>query len=78
MTDINLYIFFQFGNFRAYFWHGMLEYTKIKSITHFLEIENEHYKHLEIQQATNKYLAMRQLQFDPVLPEPSAQNSSLN
>ena len=48
--------------------------NKIKSITHILEIDNEHSKHLEIQQVRNIYLSMQQLQFYQVVLESSAQN----
>ena len=49
----------------------------IKSITHILEIENEHYKHLDLHQAINKYLAMQKLQFNPVFLASTAQNMVL-
>ena len=41
------------------------------SITHILEIDRDHFNHLDIQAQTNKYLAMQQLQFNPVLLESS-------
>ena len=51
-----------------------IERNQIKAITHILDIDKEHFKHLDIQSQTNRYLAMQQLQFNPVLLESSAQN----
>ena len=53
---------------------NQIEKGQIKAITHILEIDRDHFKHLDIESQTNRYLAMQQLQFNPVLLESSAQN----
>ena len=71
MLSLHPRIFWASRNYKKGF---DLEQGQIKSITHILELDRDHFKHLDIQAQTNKYLAMQQLQFNPVLLESSTQN----